>query len=125
MPAATSILAGADVLLLGAGQNFTRKVALNDASWIAYVKGLVAGATNLLLALAVGAALPDLARLSAAMALGIWLHLTEHHAHAYRHEVLEHEDLHTHPSDDGHHQHEHRHRHAHFPDAHHSYGHKH
>ncbi len=31
--------------------NLTRKISLNDASWIAMVKGLVAGATNLVLAL--------------------------------------------------------------------------
>jgi drug/metabolite transporter (DMT)-like permease len=38
--------------------NFTRKVSLSDASWIAMVKGLAAGATNLALALAFGAAWP-------------------------------------------------------------------
>jgi drug/metabolite transporter (DMT)-like permease len=38
--------------------NLTRKVALADASWIAMVKGLAAGATNLVLALALGAAWP-------------------------------------------------------------------
>lgn len=47
--------------------NFTRKVALNDASWIACVKGLVAGTTNLALAGAVGAGLPELAHVSAAV----------------------------------------------------------
>ncbi|MGH6637358.1 MAG: EamA family transporter, partial [Polaromonas sp.] len=180
--------------------NFTRKVALADASWIACVKGLVAGTTNLLLAFMAGAALPDALKLSAAMgvglfaygvslaffvvglrhlgasragayfstapfvgalfsvvflaepitwpvlaaallmALGIWLHLTEHHAHAHRHEALEHEHLHAHPAHDGHHthehvpafegQHSHRHRHepmthshAHYPDAHHRHEH--
>lgn len=180
--------------------NFTRKVALADASWIACVKGLAAGTTNLLLAFMAGAALPNVARLSAAMgvgfvaygvslalfvvalrhlgasragayfstapfvgalfsvlflaepitwpllaaallmALGIWLHLTEHHAHAHQHEALEHEHMHAHPSHDGHHQHEHvpafegqhshRHRHepmghshAHYPDAHHRHEH--
>lgn len=38
--------------------NLTRKVSLADASWIAMVKGLAAGATNLMLALALGAAWP-------------------------------------------------------------------
>jgi drug/metabolite transporter (DMT)-like permease len=38
--------------------NLTRKVALADASWIAMVKGLAAGASNLVLALALGAAWP-------------------------------------------------------------------
>ncbi|MEP6771148.1 MAG: EamA family transporter [Polaromonas sp.] len=177
--------------------NFTRKVSLVDASWIACVKGLAAGVTNLLLAFLAGAALPGAAKISAAMgvgllaygvslalfvvalrhlgasragayfstapfvgalfsvaflsepvtwqllcaallmAIGIWLHLTEHHAHRHRHEPLEHEHLHAH---DEHHPHEHasavagmhshRHRHepldhshAHYPDAHHRHGH--
>ena len=36
--------------------NLTRKVALSDASWIAMVKGLAAGATNLVVAVSLGAA---------------------------------------------------------------------
>lgn len=51
--------------------NFTRKVALADASWIACVKGLAAGATNLLLALLAGAALPGLAKVPVAMLVGL------------------------------------------------------
>jgi drug/metabolite transporter (DMT)-like permease len=39
--------------------NLTRKVSLSDASWIAMVKGLAAGATNLALALALGANWPS------------------------------------------------------------------
>ncbi|MCM8621461.1 MAG: EamA family transporter [Candidatus Accumulibacter sp.] len=73
------------------------------------------------------------------MAWGVWLHLTEHHAHEHRHEVLEHSHEHDH---DAHHQHEHEsavppgvrhshvhrhealaHSHAHFPDAHHRHAH--
>jgi drug/metabolite transporter (DMT)-like permease len=50
--------------------NLTRKVSLNDASWIAMVKGLVAGATNLLLALALGAHWPTLPVVGAAALLG-------------------------------------------------------
>ena len=38
--------------------NLTRKVALSDATWIAMVKGLAAGVTNLVLALSLGATLP-------------------------------------------------------------------
>lgn len=38
--------------------NLTRKVALSDASWIAMVKGLAAGSTNLVLAVSWGAAWP-------------------------------------------------------------------
>lgn len=52
--------------------NFTRKVALADAAWIACVKGLAAGSTNLLLAFAAGAALPDAAKISAAMLVGLF-----------------------------------------------------
>jgi len=51
--------------------NFTRKVALADASWIACVKGLAAGTTNLLLAFLAGAALPGLAKVSVAMLVGL------------------------------------------------------
>ncbi|WP_282352941.1 DMT family transporter [Pseudomonas sp. PS01303] len=73
------------------------------------------------------------------MAVGVWIHLMEHHAHEHLHEPLEHEHRHTH---DEHHQHEHgfdwdgkephshahqhvalRHSHAHFPDVHHRHGH--
>ncbi|CAN7179182.1 EamA family transporter [Polaromonas sp. LjRoot131] len=177
--------------------NFTRKVSLVDASWIACVKGLAAGVTNLLLAFLVGAALPGpgataiamgvgllaygvslalfvvglrhlgtsragayfstapfvgalfsvvflaepvswkLLAAAALMAYGIWLHLTEHHAHVHTHDVLEHEHPHTHdehhphdhaPAVAGAHSHPHKHEpvthsHAHYPDAHHRHGH--
>jgi len=75
----------------------------------------------------------------ALMALGVWLHLTEHHSHMHSHQALEHDHEHVH---DLHHQHahespvppgtrhRHRHRHAlmthehaHFPDAHHRHDH--
>ena len=178
--------------------NFTRKVARTDASWIACVKGLAAGATNLALALLTGAALPGAGQIAAAMGVGflaygvslalfvlalrhlgasragayfstapfvgalfavlwlgepvtwpllaaallmgggIWLHLTEHHAHPHQHEALEHAHLHDH--DDAHHAHTHTpvvtgphshphrheplvHSHAHYPDAHHRHAH--
>jgi drug/metabolite transporter (DMT)-like permease len=52
--------------------NFTRKVAHADASWIACIKGLAAGFTNLLLAFFVGASLPSLAGVSAAMTVGFF-----------------------------------------------------
>jgi len=45
-------------LAWGIDNNLTRKVALAEASYIAKVKGLTAGATNVALALAAGAALP-------------------------------------------------------------------
>jgi drug/metabolite transporter (DMT)-like permease len=54
----------------GFDNNFTRKVALNDASFIAMVKGLVAGTTNLVIALALGAALPPVSAVGSAALLG-------------------------------------------------------
>src|ERR1044072_1913389 len=54
------------------------------------------------------------------MALGVWLHLTEHHEHLHYHEPMEHEHLHTHdehpqhahsPSDPPGEPHSHPHRH--------------
>jgi drug/metabolite transporter (DMT)-like permease len=74
---------------------------------------------------------------AALMGVGVWLHVTEEHAHVHLHEPLEHEHLHVH---DIHHQHEHagpvtephshphrhapmRHSHAHYPDLHHRHGH--
>jgi len=124
--------------------NLTRHVSDTDPTWIAMTKGLVAGATNLALALALGAQLPKLSaavlgmllgfgayglsltlfvlalrRLGTArtgayfsvapfvgalvalalgepvtgaliaagalMALGVWLHLSEHHQHPHTH----------------------------------------
>ena len=76
---------------------------------------------------------------AAFMVLGVWLHLTEHHAHEHGHEALTHNHAHVH---DEHHQHEHgatwdgsephshehrheplRHSHPHFPDIHHQHAH--
>lgn len=76
---------------------------------------------------------------AALMAAGLWLHLTEHHAHPHHHEALEHDHSHTH---DAHHQHVHgpgelpgephthlhqheelTHAHAHYPGIHHRHGH--
>lgn len=73
------------------------------------------------------------------MALGVWLHLTEHHEHTHEHDPLLHDHAHTH---DEHHQHEHgpddpagephshahrhvwiRHAHPHVPDMHHVHRH--
>ena len=188
--------------------NLTRKVALTDATWIASVKGLVAGCVNVALGLAAGAAwppwpwlagalvlglvaygislslfvvglrhlgtartgayfsiapffgavlavwwldeplTPSLLLAGALMALGVWLHLTEWHAHVHAHEPIDHEHEHEH---DAHHDHDHdpahdpanadgaggaawrhthRHRHqplthahTHFPDEHHRHRH--
>lgn len=76
---------------------------------------------------------------AALMAAGVWLHLTEHHAHEHEHTELLHGHEHRH---DEHHQHSHdfawdgvephthvhqhprlKHRHAHFPDIHHRHSH--
>lgn len=73
------------------------------------------------------------------MAVGIWLHLTEHHEHEHIHTDIEHDHEHTHdehhlhrhdfPVEDGvkhSHLHKHdpqRHAHAHFPDMHHQHRH--
>jgi drug/metabolite transporter (DMT)-like permease len=73
------------------------------------------------------------------MALGVWLHVSEHHDHEHMHEPLGHNHLHRH---DEHHQHAHepgtpsgephshrhahaplRHAHLHYPDLHHRHGH--
>lgn len=50
--------------------NLTRKVSLSDASFIAMVKGLAAGASNLMLALALGASWPGAPVIVAAALLG-------------------------------------------------------
>ncbi len=71
------------------------------------------------------------------MAIGLWLHLAEHHSHEHVHEELEHEHRHVH---DAHHDHVHegevtgphshlhrhkpvRHKHPHYPDLHHRHRH--
>ena len=54
--AAASVLGAC--LAWAVDNNFTRKVALADATFIAMVKGLVAGTVNLMLALAAGAQIP-------------------------------------------------------------------
>jgi drug/metabolite transporter (DMT)-like permease len=76
---------------------------------------------------------------AALMALGVWLHLSEHHEHAHMHDELTHSHEHKH---DTHHQHSHdpawdgrephvhshqhaplRHSHSHYPDLHHRHPH--
>lgn len=58
-------------LAWGLDNNFTRKVALNDATFIAMAKGLAAGATNIALAMAMGATLPSPLTMAAAAAVGL------------------------------------------------------
>ena len=73
------------------------------------------------------------------MALGVWLHLSEHHAHAHAHEQMEHVHDHVHDAHHQHHRnatwdgrephaHAHRHEalshsHPHYPDLHHRHTH--
>ena len=54
----------------GLDNNFTRKVALNDATFIAMAKGLVAGATNIALAMLMGSKFPMVATIAGAALLG-------------------------------------------------------
>jgi drug/metabolite transporter (DMT)-like permease len=80
---------------------------------------------------------PSLIAAGLLMAIGVWLHITEHHEHAHTHEVLEHSHEHEH---DDHHQHHHEgdvprrhthshrhepmtHTHRHVPDVHHRHDH--
>ncbi len=85
--------------------------------------------------------LPFLAA-AALMAVGVWLHVTEHHDHTHAHDPLDHEHAHVH---DAHHRHDHTagnppvtdpaphvhahhhdpltHTHPHYPDIHHRHGH--
>lgn len=65
-----ALLALGACLAWGIDNNLTRRVSLADASWIASVKGLVAGAINAGLALALGAALPAPGPLAGALVLG-------------------------------------------------------
>jgi drug/metabolite transporter (DMT)-like permease len=58
-------------LAWGLDNNLTRKVSLNDATWIAATKGGVAGAVNLLLAFALGAHLPRWSNVLGAMTVGL------------------------------------------------------
>ncbi len=57
-------------LAWGLDNNLTRKVALHDATWLACVKGLVAGVVNLLIALALDPWFPAAGTVGAAVAVG-------------------------------------------------------
>src|SRR5258707_1649971 len=146
--------------------NLTRKLSEADPAHVRAIKGLVAGAVNVVLALAVGASIPKVPEIAAAavvgflcygvsltsfvlalrhigtartgayfstapfigaalslmilheqpsflfwiagalMVLGLWLHLTERHAHLHHHEPSDHEHLHWHDA---------QHHHIHIP----------
>lgn len=57
-------------LAWGLDNNLTRQVALTDATWLAAVKGSVAGPVNLVLAVALGATPPAPQAVASALALG-------------------------------------------------------
>jgi len=59
-------------LCWGLDNTLTRKVPLNDATWLAAVKGMVAGPVNLALAFVLGAELPRIWAVGAAMAVGLF-----------------------------------------------------
>lgn len=56
----------------GIDNNLTRKVALNDATWLAAIKGGVAGPVNLALAFLLGAQFPAVGNIAAAMVVGFF-----------------------------------------------------
>lgn len=59
-------------LCWGIDNNLTRKIALTDATWLAAVKGGVAGPVNLVIAFALGAQLPGAASVAGAMVVGFF-----------------------------------------------------
>ena len=59
-------------LAWGIDNNLTRKVSLTDATWIASVKGCVSGTVNLVLALSLGASMPEIPSLAGAMLVGLF-----------------------------------------------------
>ena len=61
-------------LCWGLDNNLTRQVALVDATWLAMVKGAVAGPVNLVIALSLGAQLPALGHLAASLVVGFSAH---------------------------------------------------
>jgi len=59
-------------LCWGLDNNLTRKVSLTDATWLAAIKGVVAGPVNLALAFALGATLPAWPAVSGALVVGFF-----------------------------------------------------
>ena len=56
----------------GLDNNFTRMIAHTDATWLAAVKGAVAGPVNLILAFSLGAHLPATAHIAGALVVGFF-----------------------------------------------------
>lgn len=59
-------------LCWGIDNNLTRMISLTDATWLAAVKGGVAGPVNLLIAFTLGATLPVIPSIAAAMVVGFF-----------------------------------------------------
>jgi drug/metabolite transporter (DMT)-like permease len=59
-------------LCWGIDNNLTRKISLTDATWLAAVKGGVAGPVNLAIAFLLGAQLPAVGSVAAAMVVGFF-----------------------------------------------------
>src|SRR3546814_16921908 len=59
-------------LCWGLDNNLTRKVALTDATWLAAVKGAIAGPTNLAPAFLLGAQLPSAVAIAGALFIGLF-----------------------------------------------------
>jgi drug/metabolite transporter (DMT)-like permease len=66
----TLLIAGA-CLCWAIDNNLTRKVSASDAMAVACIKGLIAGAVNIGVAVVIGAALPPLSAVTAAAAIGL------------------------------------------------------
>jgi drug/metabolite transporter (DMT)-like permease len=140
-------------ILLGAGLVGFFGYGVSLALFVLALRHLGAARTGAYFSLApfIGALLalallhdPATARLGIAgglMALGLWLHLSEHHEHDHLHSAMEHAHRHVHDQHHRHghaaddpagapHSHLHRHsvmlhRHPHYPDLHHRHGHEH
>ena len=110
--AAPRLLPGVVLVALGAlGYGVSLQLYLRAQSLVGagrtasvFAAGPFVGAA---LALPAGAPWPGARFVGAAalMLVGVWLHLSERHAHAHMHEAVEHEHMHTH--DDLHHDHAH------------------
>jgi drug/metabolite transporter (DMT)-like permease len=68
----SSLLVVAACAAWAADNNLTRRISASDPLQIAALKGLIAGATNIVIALGRGAALPDLGTIAAAAGVGIF-----------------------------------------------------
>lgn len=66
-----SLLIASACLCWGLDNNFTRKVSANDALFLAFLKGTVAGVVNTVIALSIGAHLPAGPAIGEAMVVGL------------------------------------------------------